>query len=104
MTVVAALPDRMTDAEGNILTFIVPSQDGCNLECPFCSIEQQYEQSAEPPLQATTLPDVANVESWPALLDRFPEILTVDVNFSLDVPTVAVVLVVGLLVARFWMR
>jgi len=104
MTVVAALPDQMTDVEGNILTFVVPAPNGCNLKCPFCFIDQHADSAAKFPLVLASIPDATNAESWMVLLDHLPETVTFKGEFSLDVSTITVVLVVGLLAAWFWPR
>jgi uncharacterized Fe-S cluster-containing radical SAM superfamily protein len=36
-------PDFETDAAGQFLTFVVPAQSGCGLECSFCLVRQRRE-------------------------------------------------------------
>ena len=47
MTVIAVLPDSdfqsIWEQVVAYLTLIVPASDGCNLECPYCYIDQRKE-------------------------------------------------------------
>lgn len=45
MSLGAALPSKVNNENGAILTFVVPSPTGCDLSCPFCYIRQRGEDS-----------------------------------------------------------
>ena len=52
MSVETALPSQTWLSEGSILTFIVPSSNGCDLACPFCFVGQRGEDEAAMELDA----------------------------------------------------
>ena len=45
MSLSVALPAELKETEDSILTFVVPSTDGCNLKCAFCYIQQRKEEA-----------------------------------------------------------
>jgi pyruvate-formate lyase-activating enzyme len=47
VSVVALLPDFDGEGAGQLLTFVVPAQGGCNLKCSFCLIRQRREAAGD---------------------------------------------------------
>ena len=47
VSAVALLPDFDGEGAGQLLTFVVPAQGGCNLKCSFCLVRQRREAAGD---------------------------------------------------------